>query len=655
MYNYWEPGMSYTQPTSKSPMKGVALLVVFMLVLGTGIIVLFQMDGVFTPVPIGEVRVAVIDSGVDSTSALEGKIVAAASFIQTQYGYKSDDPTTTDSRPEGLGHGTLVATALVTSSVNAVVVSAKVTDSTGVALTPAIIAAIYWAVAVNCSVINLSLGSSPGVGDPLEDAVKYAFSQGVVVVCAAGNEGEDGVAGSSIASPSVFKHALSVGALDEVGLPAGYTSTGPTYWRSIKPDISTLGYVVVGSSKYYGTSFASPRAAAAVADIIAYCQANNITYTPGLVMAALMKSATAMNYPEYVVGAGRINTQGAIDLVAALPKTGQVGSLTYVRPLKLPLNFERLFYDDTYSFVVDIVDSGVSTIGISVASATPTVFSIPSSVTVNQTGSVELTVTVPHSGASQYSADITFTEGITTVGLLEVDFQVSSANARIAFDISHTLWSIDTVYGQFREYYKLLTQQGFSVTELRDPDAITASLLSQFYAVILLDPCSWALNETDPYHLTEFSIPFTPQQTSAYQNYYDSGGSLFVTALANSSVDLASLNNFLSWTGFEYHFNHIPYLGDYYLIDNIVSHPITQDVSDFDYNGASLSGPVGSVTLARYGSSPVLSCLQGVSGGRIVVTGTNFFIDNWGITGNYESLHDDDLALNIVLWLLGRI
>jgi hypothetical protein len=74
-------------------------------------------------------------------------------------------------------------------------------------------------------------------------------------------------------------------------------------------------------------------------------------------------------------------------------------------------------------------------------------------------------------------------------------------------------------------------------------------------------------------------------------------------------------------------------------------------VSGFDYLGSTVSIPAGATSLARYSSDTVLACRQGSGGGRIVVTGSNFFVDNWGMVGRYNSLDDDVLALKIVQWL----
>ncbi|MFX1580140.1 MAG: hypothetical protein ACFFBJ_10865, partial [Promethearchaeota archaeon] len=82
---------------------------------------------------------------------------------------------------------------------------------------------------------------------------------------------------------------------------------------------------------------------------------------------------------------------------------------------------------------------------------------------------------------------------------------------------------------------------------------------------------------------------------------------------------------------------------------------ITEGVSGFHYSGAVVN--IGDGTrLARYNHvSDVLGCKEGAGGGRIVVTGTNFFIDNYALSGQYGPGDDARIALRIVLWTAGLL
>jgi subtilisin family serine protease len=366
-----------------------------------------------------------------------------------------------------------VAKTIVEESQDSVIVNGRILGSDGTATTPALIAAIYWAVEQNCSVINLSLGSSPTHGDPTEKAIEYALSKGVVVVAAAGNEGDSGTAGTSISSPGVFLDCIAVAALDEYGEPFYFSSTGPAASRYMKPDIAAAGYVQAGTNVYYGTSFASPRVAAAAAQLVSYCRVNNRPYTAGSIMTALLKGADSMSYPEYVVGAGAVNIDRSIQVVANSLNVSELPAISYASPTKLPIDYEQLFYGDTYEFSLKLFTSTSTVFDVQISSGTPGIFDIPSTVSVDQVGFVPLKVNVPASGDAYYDGNITFVSESSGTARVTIDFSVSHASFRVAFDISHTTWSIDTIYGQFRELYKKLTSNSISVTELRNTSQIT--------------------------------------------------------------------------------------------------------------------------------------------------------------------------------------
>jgi len=651
VYRYWETPVASRRGSSTSVTKLLAVIVILLIVVSTGMVILLGL------IPIGpssqSVRVGVIDSGINVGLSLENRVVAQKSFVSTEYGYDLNDASTSDAEPDGVPHGTLVSTLIAAESDSAYLVIAKVIGPQGSATTAGIIAAIYWAIEQNCSVINLSIGSTPTFGDPGQQAVQYAFSHGVIVVASAGNEGDSGIAGTSIASPGVFPACLSVAGIDDKNDPYYFTSFGPTQSRYMKPDIAALGYTETTTTIYYGTSFSSPRVAAAAADIVAYCLANNRSWTPGLVMTALLKGADPIPWPEYMVGAGALNVDRSIQLIAQSTNLQGLPALAYVSPVSLPLDFEKLFYGDAYEFELTLFTTKLAVFDVQVVTVTPSVFHVPEAVTINQTGLIPMMVEVPSNGSAVYSAEIQFVSETGGSANVSVDFNVTTPAARVAFDISHTAWSMDTVYGQFKELYTELTSNSISVTELRNSSATTFESLSQYDAVLLLDPCTWELNETEPLAPVIFSIPFSQAEEEAYQQYFDAGHGIFVAALSNDSVDVSSLNDFLNWTGFSLSYTSVPSGDSPALITDITTHPTTVGVSDFDYLGSTIAIPIGAVSLARYNSGTVLACRQGGGGGRIVVTGSNFFVDNWGMAGRYSSHDDDVLALKIVKWLTG--
>jgi subtilisin family serine protease len=129
----------------------------------------------------------------------------------------------------------------------------------------AAIQGIYAAARRGPGVINLSFG---GVEDDplLADAIWFAFRSGSLIVAAAGNEGLDG---SPPNFPAFYRHVLTVGATDESGQVAPFSTLSATIDMAA-PGVhipvaepvpqEASGYVVAS-----GTSFASPLVAGAAA------------------------------------------------------------------------------------------------------------------------------------------------------------------------------------------------------------------------------------------------------------------------------------------------------------------------------------------------------------------------------------------------------
>ncbi|HDM74927.1 MAG TPA: hypothetical protein ENG51_00470 [Deltaproteobacteria bacterium] len=87
-------------------------------------------------------------------------------------------------------------------------------------------------------IISMSLGSPSTEerpeDDPFYEPMKELTERGVIVCCAAGNEGPGS---NTISSPGAMPDVLTVGAYDPItGKVASFSSRGPTNWNDIKPD-----------------------------------------------------------------------------------------------------------------------------------------------------------------------------------------------------------------------------------------------------------------------------------------------------------------------------------------------------------------------------------------------------------------------------------
>ena len=108
---------------------------------------------------------------------------------------------------------------------------------------------------------------------PMTIGAEIAASRGIICTNSAGNEGGGTC---TLGIPADAEHIITVGAVDDQGDRAYFSSVGPTYDGRIKPDVMAMGqgtYVASGNpggwwGDYYngdGTSFSNPVLAGAVA------------------------------------------------------------------------------------------------------------------------------------------------------------------------------------------------------------------------------------------------------------------------------------------------------------------------------------------------------------------------------------------------------
>ena len=268
------------------------------------------------------VTLAVIDTGIDFNHPdLASQLwsnpdeIPANGLDDDQDGYVDDwrgwDFVGDDNLPQDdMGHGTHVAGIAGAAGDNLVGIAGiawnvrlmplKVLDSRGEGANMDLALAIHWAVDHQANVINLSLGD-PAPDPVMEEAVDYAYAQGVTVVAAAGNTGRPGVL-----YPAAYPHAIAIAATDANNRLAWFSSSGP------EVDVTAPGvgvystyWTASGGSTYQtlsGTSMATPHVAGAAALLAGLPQFN----TPDKIRAALEATALDLGAPcrdsQYGVG-----------------------------------------------------------------------------------------------------------------------------------------------------------------------------------------------------------------------------------------------------------------------------------------------------------------------------------------------------------------
>lgn len=652
--------------------RGTALLVITIIVLST-LVVLDSIPKIYSE-PGLDVHVAVIDSGMNLDTELTPRVIAERSFINTSLGYSMTDNSTSDSAPSGSLHGTYVAKIIANGAPDAGIVNAKVVTSDDIATATGIVEAIHWVVLEeNCSVINLSIGMDLIAGDVVGEAVQWAFRRGVCIVAAAGNNGQNGISGSSIDSPAAYPEVIAVAGISDALSPYSFSGRGPLKDRIMKPDIAALGYYAENGRTVFGTSFAAPIVSAGAAVIIALCINNDWRWTPGLIKAVVLSTAQKTPYEEWEVGAGKFDLETALLYVTNAYKDNGLPLLSAVTPTESPFAFEHWFVNHTVQIPVSIFSSSNTTFRLVYQGDASEWLHGPSDIEINQTGLVTLELSVVSSVAlNNLEAYVSF----IAPGYLNLkttfEFSVAVPFKEIAFDFSTSPWAADSVYGQFRDLATKFSLLGISVDEIRSQDEINVASLKRFDAVFIFDPCAWdtMLENNSAVKVSEYS--YTPTKIASYVQYWQQGGSLFLIGLSNASIDVKSANELFSAFNVTLNYDSVPAISitvngvvSTTEISSMIDHPITSFLEFFDYNGCSLNytGDVFEIAWAEVpyldenGTIQLLNRttlvgLESSSGGRLVATGSNFFLDNWALNNLYHSTQDYRLALQILYWLV---
>jgi len=652
--------------------RGTALLVITIIIIAT-LAYLQAIPQTYTD-PELYVRVAIIDSGINIDSELESRVLSQKSFVNSSYGYSETDNNTADSMPGGNPHGTYIAKIIAEESPDAGIINAKVVSVDDKATAVGIVEAIRWAVLEeNCDVINLSLGIGIVTTDIVGDAVKWAFGHGVCVVAAAGNEGQDGIAGSSVESPAAYDEVIAVAGVDSQLVPYGFTATGPLRDRILKPDISAWGYYKENGGTVFGTSFAAPIVSASAVKIIAHCFENGWSWTPGMIKAALMISALQLPYEEWIVGAGFINIHSALIYIDNAQKDNGLPLVSTLTPTDGPFSFEHWFVNQSVSIPVSIFCSSNVTFNMIYRGTHAQWIHGPSEITINQTGQVTLVVNVIASeDVEGIDAWVTFIASNYLNMRTSFHFDAEVPFKEIAIDTSHTPWAIDSVFGQFRELALRINELGSSVDELGRSTEITYGLLSGYDAVFVMDPCAWSYHMVNNTMTKAALYSYSQSEIDAYVQYWEQGGGLFLVGLSNASLDLSSANELFSAFNITLNYDIVPPIT--IIVNGIAStseitkmhnHPVTAFLDSFDYNGCSLNftGDVFELAWAEIyrtnefdtiikENRTVLVGLENPLGGRLLATGSNFFLDNWALNELYRSNQDWRLVLQALYWLI---
>lgn len=207
------------------------------------------------------VVVAIIDTGVDYNHPdLQENIIGGRDFTG-----KGD-------YMDGHGHGTHVAgtiaaannsSGIVGVAPKAKILALKALKDDGTGDMNWTISAIRFAVKQKVDVINMSLGGQHSYA--LRKAVQEAVSAGIIIVAAAGNEGDGDEGTEELSYPGAYPEVIEVGAVDFGGILAEFSNTNKEV-DILAPGVDVFSTYPNGKyARMSGTSMATPHMTGAVA------------------------------------------------------------------------------------------------------------------------------------------------------------------------------------------------------------------------------------------------------------------------------------------------------------------------------------------------------------------------------------------------------
>ncbi|MEI1421071.1 serine protease Isp [Bacillus cabrialesii] len=219
------------------------------------------------------VKIAVLDTGCDTSHPdLKSQIIGGKNFTD-------DDGGKEDAISDYNGHGTHVAGTIAANDSNggisgvapeaSLLIVKVLGGANGSGQYEWIINGINYAVEQKVDIISMSLGGPSDVPE-LKEAVENAVKNGVLVVCAAGNEGDGDERTEELSYPAAYNEVIAVGSVS-VARELSEFSNANKEIDLVAPGeniLSTLPNKKYG--KLTGTSMAAPHVSGALALIKSY-------------------------------------------------------------------------------------------------------------------------------------------------------------------------------------------------------------------------------------------------------------------------------------------------------------------------------------------------------------------------------------------------
>ncbi|MDI6826147.1 MAG: S8 family serine peptidase [Candidatus Aenigmarchaeota archaeon] len=268
-----------------------------------------------------EVLVAIVDTGIDYNHP-----DLADNYVNLGYDWVNNDNDPMDDH----GHGTHCAGIVAASLNNSLGVSGlaqvrimaeKGLDYSGSGWDDDLAKAIIHAVEQRADIINLSWGSSED-SSLIHDAIEYAYSKGVLVVAAAGNDASD-----RKHYPAAYEEVIAVAATNKFDETARFTNFGE--WVEIAaPGVEILSTCWDDYYKIFsGTSMSAP----CIVGVAALTWSNFPWMTRDQIRTQLRITSEDLGEKGFDVkyGHGRINARKAVE---SIPPEHDILLMDWQRP-----------------------------------------------------------------------------------------------------------------------------------------------------------------------------------------------------------------------------------------------------------------------------------------------------------------------------------
>lgn len=293
------------------------------------------------------IGIAILDTGIYPHPDFikpNNRIIAFKDFIQIRSMPYDDNGHGTHCAGDAAGNGFCSSGKYCGPAPMANLIGVKVLDKKGSGRLSKVLAGIQWCIKhknkYRIKVLSMSMGSPAIVSykiDPLCRAVEKARNAGIVVCCAAGNEGPKA---KTINVPGIDPAVITIGALDDKNtltinddIIAPFSSRGPTIDGLTKPDLVSHGVNIISTrapgayidkinrqtrvGQWYtslsGTSMATP----ICSGVVALIMEARPELLPDNIKNILMSTCRTVSSDPNAQGAGLIDAEAAIRLTTA--------------------------------------------------------------------------------------------------------------------------------------------------------------------------------------------------------------------------------------------------------------------------------------------------------------------------------------------------